>query len=178
MKLLIISGSARKNANTRKLIESATIYLEQQHSSVHTLTFDVGSEILPIMNSEEESYAHPNVKKLTEIANQADGFFICTPEYHNGMSGALKNALDFLSARQFAQKPVSIGSVSGGGKGGINALNNLRLVMRGVGAIALPQQVIADPADFLVSGKLTESAQLRLSSVLDELVSFLSKLHN
>ncbi len=172
MNILVINGSARKQANTRKVALAAANYLKQHITSANITTFDVGIDTLPIMDGEEASYTHPNVQKLTELAGQADGFFICTPEYHNGMSGSLKNALDFLSFHQFSQKPVSIGAASGGGKGGMNALNNVRIVMRGVGALVLPQQVVVDPIDFS-ENDLTQSAQERLNATLDELVSYL-----
>ena len=56
---------------------------------------------------------------------------LCTPEYHNAMSGALKNSLDYLSSSEFVHKPVALLAVAGGGKGGINALNSMRTVARG-----------------------------------------------
>ncbi|MCK9906868.1 NAD(P)H-dependent oxidoreductase, partial [Frankia sp. Cpl3] len=90
----------------------------------------------------------PAVKRLMAAAEQADGFVICTPEYHNGMSGSLKNALDFLGGKHFRGKAAIIGAACGGGKGGINALNNLRQVLRGVYAIVLPDQIVADPEHY------------------------------
>lgn len=47
----------------------------------------------------------------------ADGVVLCTPEYHNAMSGALKNSLDYLSSSEFLHKPVALLAVAGGGKG-------------------------------------------------------------
>ena len=170
MNILVINGSPRKKANTRKLAQTATTYLEQQNSGATITTFDVGLDMLPIMDGEESSYIHQNVQKLTKLAEQADGFVICTPEYHNGMSGALKNGLNFLSYHQFSQKPVTICATSGGGKGGINALNNLRIVMRGVGALVLPQQIVVNTIDF-TENSLVESAQERLAAALHELVN-------
>jgi azobenzene reductase len=38
--------------------------------------------------------------------------------------------------------------MAGGGKGGINCLNNMRTVMRGVYANAIPRQLVLDPSVF------------------------------
>lgn len=173
MNILVINGSARTHSNTRYLAKNAVTYLQQQYPTAKITLFDLGHETLPMMDGEEASYAHPNVQKLTKLSEEASGFYICTPEYHNGMSGVLKNALDFLSYHQFHLKPVSLGAASGGGKGGINALNNLRIVLRGVGALVLPQQVVVDPIDFEET-ILKEGAQSRLNGALDELVTYLS----
>ncbi len=42
-----------------------------------------------------------------------DGVVLCTPEYHNAMSGALKNSLDYLSSSEFIHKPVALLAVAG-----------------------------------------------------------------
>ena len=57
------------------------------------------------------------------------------------MSGALKNSLDYLSSSEFIHKPVALLAVAGGGKGGINALNSMRTVARGVYANAIQNKL-------------------------------------
>lgn len=170
LQILVISGSARVESNTRKISHLGAKYLKELGADV--TFFDVGIDILPLYSEAEGEELHPNVQKLRNYAKQADAFFILTPEYHSAMSGALKNALDFLGAAYFRQKPVSIAAAGGGGKGGINALNNLRTVVRGIMGIGLPQQVVIDPTDLTVDGQLTESADKRFISVIEELVTF------
>jgi azobenzene reductase len=162
----VINGSPRKNSNTGKVAQFVASLLENK--GVEFTLFSVGT--LPLYDGEETTYEHPEVKKLMTLANKADGFFICTPEYHSGMSGALKNALDFLSGSHFRKKPVAIACAAGGGKGGINALNNLRLVMRGVGGLVIANQCVVDPNDFDANDKIRETAATRLAEIVDELV--------
>jgi azobenzene reductase len=169
MKILVINGSATKESNTRKLSQTVINLLKK--SEVEVTYFDVGKDMLPIFTGSEEEKGHPMVQKLSTLADQADGFFICTPEYHNGISGALKNALDFLGGKHFRGKPIAIAAAAGGGKGGINALNNLRLVMRGVYGLVLPDQFIADPNCFNDSYEIgQEDAKGRLKNMVEELV--------
>jgi azobenzene reductase len=172
MKVLLFCGSARADANSRRVVRYVNSLLQQE--GIETAIFDVGEQRLPLFDGEKKTLAHPVVTFLQEQAQRADGFFVCTPEYHSGMSGSLKNAFDFLNWDHFSKKPVSIVATAGGGKGGINALNNLRLVLRGVGALVLTQQVVVDPQDILDDDELASATQERLKQLVQELKSFLS----
>jgi NAD(P)H-dependent FMN reductase len=55
-----------------------------------------------------------------------DAYIFVTPEYNHGISGALKNAIDFLYA-EWNNKAA--GFVSYGSAGGVRAVESLRLVM-------------------------------------------------
>jgi azobenzene reductase len=169
MKIAVINGGATEASRTRGLARAFEQALSKRETQVEF--FDLGEQILPIYTGSDEQYNMEAVKALQKLAAEADGFVICTPEYHNGMSGALKNALDFLGSRQFRGKPVIIGAAAGGGKGGINALNNLRIVLRGVYALVLPDQFVADPHHFNDQQKITDyDAQERIDLMVDELV--------
>lgn len=169
MKILVICGSASQHSRTRAL--TAFISKELGTRQVEVLTFDVGQHVLPLYNDNEAQYQNQEVKRLVEYAQQADGFFITTPEYHNGMTGALKNALDFLGGKHFKNKPVAIAAVAGGGKGGINALNSLRIVIRGLYGLVLPDQFVADPIHFNERNEFVgEDAQSRVKALAGELV--------
>ena len=175
MKILLINGSARPLSNTQKL----TNLISQTEFPAHAeLTiYDLSVNQLPIYTGEEGQYELPQVSLLCELAEEADGYIICTPEYHNSISGALKNLLDFLGADQFNQKIVQIFAVSGGGKGGINALNHLRLVMRGVGAMVVPQQHVVDADQLDAEGNfISERNRIIVQQQLDEFCSILRKM--
>ncbi len=169
MKIMVINGSATTHSRTRGVAKAAEEFLLAKKADVSF--FDVGADLLPIYDGSDEQMEHPAVRRLSSLAEHADGFFICTPEYHNGISGALKNALDFLEGRHFRNKPVAIAAAAGGGKGGINALNNLRLVMRGVYGLVLPGQFVADPKDCNEAGELIgDEARARIRDMANELV--------
>ncbi|MGC5324309.1 NADPH-dependent FMN reductase [Brevibacillus sp. SYSU BS000544] len=170
MKILVLNGSSTEVSRTRGLTSFITSELKKHH--IELVTFDVGKQILPLYNGNVEQYQLNEVQLLVQSAQEADGFFLTTPEYHNGISGALKNALDFLGGKQFKNKPVAIAAVAGGGKGGINALNNLRTVMRGVYGLVLPDQFVADPVHFNEQGDFShQDAQARVQSLVQELVT-------
>lgn len=166
MKLTVISGTARKNGRTR----IAATYIANTYQAE---LIDLSEFILPIFNGEEEQYALENVQKLKETIKKSDAVIILSPEYHSGMSGALKNAIDFLSQEHFSLKPVGLLAVSGGGKGGMNALTNMRTVIRGVYANVIPKQFILDPVDFdHEKNTVTENAKVQIKELVEQLTSF------
>jgi chromate reductase len=62
----------------------------------------------------------------------ADAIVIATPEYNSGLSGVLKNALDWISrvpGGVWVGKPVAIVSAAAGRAGGARAQYSLRLCM-------------------------------------------------
>ncbi|KAA0547125.1 NAD(P)H-dependent oxidoreductase [Bacillus sp. BGMRC 2118] len=170
MNIVIISGTPRKTGRTRMV----ATFLSKTYSMD---LFDLSSEQVPLYNGEEEQDRIPSVQKLRNLVNEADGVIFVTPEYHNGMSGALKNALDFLSSAHFDQKPVALLAVCGGGKGGINALNNLRIVSRGLYANAIPRQLVLDPLalDYDLEAVKPEYIDA-VEAVVDELKHY-AKIH-
>lgn len=141
MKLVVINGSPRKTGRTGTLAR----YIERNFD-VGLVDLSIGD--IPFYNGDPTQESLPSVRNLREMVSQADGVILASPEYHNGMSGVLKNALDFLGSDHFAHKPVALFAVAGGGKGGINALNNMRTVIRGLYGNAIPRQLVIDPDHF------------------------------
>lgn len=173
MNILIVGGSPRANSNTAIVVQAVERILELTDHRI--ATFHVGE--LPLFTDHENDEAHSAVQRWRKLAQEADAFVICTPEYHNGMSGAMKNALDFLSSRQFKGKPVTIIAASGGGKGGMNALSNLRIVLRGVYALVLPEQAVVDETQIAPERDgLLPAAEERLKQILQSLLEIAKKL--
>lgn len=166
MNITVINGTPRKKGRTK----IAADYIANTYQTEY---FDLSEFILPIFNGEAEQYSLENVQKLRDTVNDSDAVVLLSPEYHSGMSGALKNALDFLSMEQFSHKPVGIIAAAGGGKGGINALTNMRTVMRGVYANVIPKQLVLDPINFDYDNRmLTEDAEARIKEVMEELIMY------
>jgi azobenzene reductase len=164
MNIVIINGSPRKNGRTGLATRSIGRWFDVEQIDLS------GKDAVPLYNGLEEQNLEENVVRLREIVGKADGIILATPEYHNGMSGVLKNALDFLGSEHFQHKPVALIAVSGGGKGGINALNNMRTVMRGLYANCIPRQLVLDPTHFdYENDSLKDDSFKAVSNVIEEL---------
>lgn len=163
MNIVMINGSPRKEGRTGKL----TAIISKKYDMK---TIDLSQLVLPIYNGQEDQNELANIKILRTQLENADAIIIATPEYHGGMSGALKNAFDFLGSKHFKDKPVALMAVSGGGKGGINALNNMRIVLRALYANVLSKQLVIDPSDFVSGGvSLAEDPSYLVNGLIQEL---------
>ncbi|WLR42751.1 NADPH-dependent FMN reductase [Bacillus carboniphilus] len=166
MKLVVISGTPRKHGRTR----IASQYIAKEHDMD---LIDLSEFGLPLYTGEQDQSDNTQVKEWKETILNADGVVILSPEYHSGMSGVLKNAIDFLSNEQFSHKPIALLAVAGGGKGGMNALNNMRTVMRGVYANVIPKQLILDPSDFdYDNDSVTEDSKTLINSLVEEFLVY------
>ncbi|MFC5464750.1 NADPH-dependent FMN reductase [Lederbergia graminis] len=141
MGVLIINGGFPKGGRT----ETLTRYISNEYRFDY---IHINEANLPMLNGEEKQWQLPSVTSFIKKVQSSVGIILISPEYHGGMSGALKNTLDFLSREQLAHKPVALIATAGGGKGGINCLNNMRTVMRGFYANVIPKQLVIDPDCF------------------------------
>ena len=165
MNILIMNGSPRETGRTTQVTR-------ELHKSYQSSFLDLSKLLLPIFTGEPHQYETEEVQELIEKIEKADGILLATPEYHGAMSGALKNAFDFLNSAYFAHKPVALLAVSGGGKGGINALNNLRTVTRALYANVLSKQLVLDPADIVEKGTLRKNAADGIYELVNELILY------
>ncbi|MFL4469729.1 NADPH-dependent FMN reductase [Tateyamaria armeniaca] len=125
--LLGISGSLRKGSSNRKLLrEAARLF--------GPCTYVEADLQMPLYDGdleEAEGVVEPAVTLSRQIAD-ADAVLISTPEYNKGPSGALKNALDWVSrtdGNPWAGKPVAVMSSAAGRAGGERAQLILRTYM-------------------------------------------------
>ncbi|MEM7075184.1 MAG: NADPH-dependent FMN reductase [Pseudomonadota bacterium] len=118
--LLTISGSLRQNSFNRMLLSEAV----NAFGPARVVEADID---LPLYHGDlEETHGVPEkVKKLAEQIRSADALVISAPEYNKGISGALKNALDWVSRVDFGafkDKPVVLMSAAAGRTGGETGL--------------------------------------------------------
>jgi NAD(P)H-dependent FMN reductase len=71
----------------------------------------------------------------TSITEQADAFFIVTPEYNHSFPGSLKRMLD-SELQNYIHKPVAFAGVSSGQWGGIRAIEQLVVCVREMGLVS------------------------------------------
>lgn len=123
--LLGISGALRSGStNSKLLLEAARLFGDCSYTQadIHFPLYD---------GDDEEANGVPeNVKAVAAQIAAADAIIISTPEYNKGPSGALKNALDWISrveSKPWTGKPVAIMSAAAGRAGGERA----QLVLRG-----------------------------------------------
>ena len=135
---------------------------------------DLNDYDLVFCTGDDKDYPE-GVFQLRTDMKQAHGIIIGTPEYHGGLSGVLKNALDLMGFDELEGKMLGLVGVSGGKMGAVNALNSLRTVGRALHAWVLPEQVSIPQAwkQFDADGNLKDDdLSERIKAVGQEVARF------
>ncbi|HEY9650693.1 MAG TPA: NADPH-dependent FMN reductase [Coleofasciculaceae cyanobacterium] len=138
VKIVGIGGSLRPNSSSYQALNVAIQRVQALGAEAEIL--DLRQMQLPFCDGGDDYPDYPDVVKLRETVQAADGLILATPEYHGSVSGVLKNALDLMSFDQLSHKVTGLISVLGG-QSNSNALNDLRVIMRWVHAWVIPEQV-------------------------------------
>jgi chromate reductase, NAD(P)H dehydrogenase (quinone) len=105
MKILAISGSLRAASINSALLRTAARLAPPEVEI--TLCSVIG--VLPLFNPDLELHVPSSVMRLREEVAAADALLIASPEYAHGVTGTIKNMLDWLvSFELFCDKPVAL----------------------------------------------------------------------
>lgn len=164
IKIVGIGGSLRPQSHSQHALKLAAERVAQLGAAVEIL--DLREMELPFCKGSDEYSDYPDVERLRQTVKQADGLILATPEYHGGVSGVLKNALDLMSFEHLENKVVGVISTLGG-QANSNALNELRLIVRWVHGWVIPEQVAIAQA-WQAFDDTGEFADAKLAKRLDE----------
>lgn len=105
MKVLALSGSLRVASGNTALLRAVA---RLAPSDMAVELFD-GLGRLPLFNPDLETADPSPVAYLREQVMSADALIIASPEYAHGMTGVMKNALDWMvGCEAFINKPVAL----------------------------------------------------------------------
>jgi chromate reductase len=125
MKILALSGSLRKESYNTAAIKALKILAP---SHVEITVGSVGD--VPLFNPDRVGENIPALEELTNSLKISDGLVIASPEYAHGISGPMKNALDWLvSSVEFPNKPVMLINTSPRATHGQEALSEVLATM-------------------------------------------------
>jgi NAD(P)H-dependent FMN reductase len=129
IRVAIVTGSTRPGRNNEAVARWAFNVASKRSDAAFELV-DIAEYNLPLLDEPipptRGQYANPHTKRWAAKIASFDAYVFVTPEYNHGISGALKNAIDYLFA-EWNNKAA--GFVSYGGVGGARAVEQLRLVM-------------------------------------------------
>jgi chromate reductase len=129
MKILAVSGSlGRKSSNTELLRAAQRLCV----GNAEVVIYEGLRDIAPFDPDLEEDEAPQPVKNFRTLIRSADGVLISSPEYVHGVSGVLKNALDWtVLTGDLYDKPVAVFNAS---QVATIALESLKEILRTAGA--------------------------------------------
>lgn len=151
MNILAISGSLRAaSVNSAFCRAAARLAPPPLQLSVYP-----GLGVLPLFNPDLEVAPPPAVRELRRAVAAADALLIASPEYAHGVSGVMKNALDWLvSFEGTVGKPVALVNTSPRAH---HADDALREVLRTMSASLVADACVSLP---LLGACATEEAML------------------
>ena len=118
-KVITIGGSSSKHSINKQLAE----YTGSLLNGVELIQLDLNDYDIPLysIDNEKENGFAPDLLKLNEVIDQADGFIISLAEHNGAYSAAFKNVFDWLSrinSKVWRNKPMLLLSTSPGARGG------------------------------------------------------------
>jgi chromate reductase, NAD(P)H dehydrogenase (quinone) len=169
-RILAFAGSLRKGSFNRMLLRYAILGAREAGGDVEEL----GPEhlMLPLYNADLErngSFPEPVEAWRTKIRLSA-GLLIASPEYNHGISGVLKNAIDWASRTPSALRgkvAASFGA-SPGAQGTARSQMNLRICLSAVNVWVVPRTVLVAHAKdaFDANGDLKDPRQAQALTAL------------
>jgi NAD(P)H-dependent FMN reductase len=178
-RIAIIVGSTRPGRNAEAVAKWVYEHAARRKDAEIELV-DIADYDLPLLDEpalpSAGKYTKEHTKKWAAKVASFDGFVFVTPEYNHGISGALKNAIDFLYAEW---NDKAAGFVSYGSVGGTRAVESLRLVMAELQVADVRAQVaLSLYTDFENFSKFKPGPQHEapLNTVFDQVVKWSNAL--
>lgn len=170
-----LGGSVASNSKSRAALQRALAGAE--HAGAATRLLDIRELDLPIYNPDDDEPTE-SASELIETCHAADGLLWSSPLYQGTISGALKNALDWLHLLGDREPPYLHDKVIGlistaGGTQGLQAINTMEFAVRALRGWAVPYVVPVAGASrvFDREGRLQdEGIELQLETLGGEVV--------
>ena len=166
-KILAFAGSTRAESINKKLIKIAAKGARDAGADVTLI--DLRDYSLPMFDGdvEDREGLPENAKKLKALFLANDGLLISAPEYNSGITGVLKNTIDWVSRSEgdeddlacFVGKVAAIMSSSPGALGGLRGLIQVRSILTNIHVLVLCDQVTVSRAHeaFNTDGSLKDA---------------------
>lgn len=161
--LLGLSGSLRAHSVHDVILRT----ISEELLPVDAQLIVHGLHDIPLYNEDldgDGTKAPEAVRRLRQAVLEADGLVIGSPEYNHGMSGVMKNALDWLSRPHgksvLKGKPVLTFTASPAFTGGVRAQQQLNETLWAIPVelVRYPQIVIGGVASKIAQGRLVDDA--------------------
>jgi azobenzene reductase len=166
MKVFVISAISRAESSCHQLAQRITDMCAAHGEDVELITpADVG---VPVNDGTVPDDHPAGVAWRARIAEVHCHFWV-SPEYHSGMTGAMKNLFDYLHKEPLSGDVVGLAALAGGGMAALNTLNGMSVVARSLGAWVAPELCAFNSND--VKAGLSEGDTARLQKMVDSVIS-------
>lgn len=158
MRLVGVCGSLRDGSLNAAVVATAAALCAEDGVVLETYR---GIGALPFFNPDVETAGlPPTAEEWRAALAGADGVLVAGPEYAHGMSGVLKNALEWVvGGGELTGKPVLVVTASPSMTGGDRAQAWVIETLRVMGARVLPEALsIPQASAKITAGRVTDPA--------------------
>lgn len=178
-KIGIIIGSTRPGRNG-EAVAKWLYELSKKRNDAEFELVDIADYNLPLLDEPYpaimNNYTKDHTKAWSAKIAELDGYIFVTPEYNHSTSGALKNAIDYLSV-EWNNKAA--GFVSYGSAGGVRAVEHLRHIVGELQMADVRAQVILSLfTDFVNMSefKPDERNEISVTALFDQIIPWSNAL--
>ncbi|MFQ5573527.1 MAG: NADPH-dependent FMN reductase [Nitrosopumilaceae archaeon] len=173
MKIVVISGSPRKTANTQIMMKNVYEYTKSKNQNTKFINLSEGG--IDYYAGADVEYSETTKQAAKDIM-EADVWLIGTPIYNSFFSSALKNLFEYVNYKKTAGKTAGIAILASGNIGFISVQTFLNQLMTYFKVHTNPKAVFMT-VDMIKDEKIIdEDAKVRLKELVDETLAMASKL--
>ncbi len=173
MKVVVISGSPRKTANTQIVMKYVYEYTKSKNQD--TKLINLSEDDIECYKGYDVEY-NDATKTATKDIMDADVWLIGSPIYNSFFSSALKNLFEYVDYKKTAGKVAGMAILAAGNIGFIDVQTLITQLLSYFRVITNPKAV------FLTTESITDNSisdtdvQNRLKDMVDETLEIASKL--
>jgi NAD(P)H-dependent FMN reductase len=172
-KILIISGSPRRNGKTQVLMKYIFEYVKQKNSDTKLVNLSDGGIDYYDGTSDYSDATKQAAKDITE----ADVWLVGTPIYNSFFSAALKNLFEYIDYKKTEGKTAGIVILASSNSGFTDVQTLLTQLMSYFNVITNPRAVFVT-ANTIVNDQIIDpEVKLRLQALADQTLELASKIH-
>ena len=173
MKVVVISGSPRKNANTQIIMKYVFEYAKSKNQD---------TKLINLSDGQIEYYRGPDIeynettKSAANDIMDADVWLIGSPIYNSFFSSALKNLFEYINYKKTPGKVAGIAILAAGNIGFINVQTLITQLMSYFRVITNPKAVFLT-TESIKENSVDDDAKTRLREMVDETLDIALKIH-
>ena len=173
MKVVVISGSPRKTANTQVMMQY--VYERTKTKNDDTVFINLSKDKIDCYEGPDGNYSETTMQAAKDIM-EADVWLVGTPIYNSFFSSSLKNLFEYVNYKKTAGKTAGIAILASGNIGFIDVQTLVTQLMSYFRVITNPKAVFMT-ADMIKDGSIAdEDAKIRLNELVDETLAMATKL--
>ncbi|MFB5623422.1 MAG: NADPH-dependent FMN reductase [Nitrosopumilus sp.] len=174
MKIVVISGSPRKNANTQVIMKYVFEYTKSKNQDTKFINLSEG--LIEYYRGPDVEYNEATKMAASDIMD-ADVWLIGSPIYNSFFSSALKNLFEYIDYKKTPGKVAGITILAAGNVGFVNVQTLITQLLSYFRVITNPKAVFLTTESVSENSVTDKDVQNRLKEMVDETLEIASKLH-